>query len=322
MQAETKVMPQVAHLSTFLRANEAAGKARDTVENYEGVLRRLARYLKRRGMDVETMNRAGLIEYMCDVHAQCSPPFANQQAAVLRVFFRWLYETGFRPDNPAPAVCRFVKIREKPIESLTLEEARLLLGVMPKVETARFGLYRAAFLVSLLLETGMRVGEALRLTLPDIDLAENRIMVNAQKTHSHRIIPLTAALRPRLLEYLRRRETFLRAKGFPETDLLFVSERGLPWTPTSAGRGVHTIAKLAGIRRRVWPHLLRHTWARLSLSPGLAPLPAVMYAGGWTNLKTVHKYTFLTVNQVAQVQELSSPLTSVAKMDSAMLPDA
>jgi len=306
------IAPQVAHLATFLRAKRAEGKADATLRNYAMAIRHLGRFLDGLGVNVVTMTREVLVEYVCDLRQQYADDSLNLRLGALRVFYRWLKDMGLREDDPAPKVCRFGRVMEKPVESLTLDDVGAIIAMTQALRRERFGIHRGGFLVLFLLETGMRLGEALRLTLADVDLTENRILVTATKTHKQRIIPITPSLRPRVVEYIGRRSAHLHRKHFPDTGRLLVSEWGTALSTSNAERCCRTIFKRAGFQKRVWPHMLRHSWARLSIASGKAPLPAIMAAGGWTRLDMVMRYTRLSVDQIAEVQAVSSPLTQMA----------
>ena len=305
--------PQVSRQAAFLQAQRAIGKADATLRNYAGDLRLFARWLDSHGLSADAITREQLAEYVCELRECYSGDSLNGRLGTLRVFFRWLCDMGFRTDNPTIGLCRFVKAAIPPVRSLTLDEVRTILEVTRNLGRQRFGIHRGGFLVVFLLETGVRLGEALRLTLADLNLTDSRITVNATKTHRIRVIPITPSLRPRLAAYLQRRTAYLRYKDITDTGRLFVSEQGAPWSEHSAENGCRTIFNRAGLGRRCYPHLCRHTWATLSLASGKAPLPAVMAAGGWTRLETVKRYTQMSDDQIAEVAAMSSPLTQAGE---------
>jgi site-specific recombinase XerD len=305
--------PKVAHLATFLRARRAAGRANSTLANYSLAICHLGRWLDDQGMTVDTVTREGMIEYVCDLREQYGGESLNVRLINVRTFFRWLLAMNLRQDDPTIEVCCPVHAEPKPVYALTLDEVRKIVAVAQGLRGKRFGIYRAAFLVLFLLETGVRLGEALGLTLGDVNLLENRITVTARKTRGCRIIPITTVLRPRLVEYLRRRQDYLQAKHFPEIGHVFISESGREWTRNAAERGCRTIGRRAGLDRRFYPHLCRHTWATLSLLSGRAPMNVVLAAGGWRRLETVARYTLVTTEQIAETQAVSSPLMQATK---------
>ena len=197
----------------------------------------------------------------------------------------------------------------KPVESLTLEECKKLVRwATVKTRRLRFGTYRVGMLAVLLLDTGLRLGEALRLTVDDVDLVQGRALIRTTKTGGFRVVPISEPLRNHLRRYLRQRERVLKKHG-KECDRFFITEAGTPALHRSVELTFSLIGEKAGIRR-VYPHLLRHTFATQSLLNG-APLPAVMTLGGWKRLATVQRYTYMNDEAAAEVHSRTSPLAKV-----------
>jgi len=152
------------------------------------------------------------------------------------------------------------------------------------------------------------VGEALRLTLSDLDFGEGKLLVRQTKTGDFRVVPLSPVLRKHLRRYLQRREERLAKLG-SRAEEVFVSESGGPCSVSAAEGSFHHLSRAAGLGR-VYPHLLRHTFATQSLLNG-APLPAVMRLGGWRKLTTVQRYTYMNDAVAAQVHAKTSPLAAM-----------
>jgi len=121
-------------------------------------------------------------------------------------------------------------------------------------------------------------------------------------------VPVSAVLRKRLRRYLIRREKMLREKG-READAVFVSRSGAPCSVSVAEEAFRRIGEAARMRR-VYSHLLRHTFATQSLLDG-APLPAVMRLGRWRKLSTVQRYTYMNDAVAAEVHSRKSPLAGM-----------
>jgi len=304
-------MTCLPYVSQFLR-QQRTQKADATLRNYARTLKRLDDWLSAREIAFAEVRPLDLAEHVAELREHHPADSVNQTVSAARVYFRWLCELELRADNPA-AHLHFLPPDHKPVESLTPEEVRALLGFAARNGNRRFGTCRAAFLVVLLIDTGLRLGEALRLRLPDVDLIENRLLVTATKTNSIRFVPVSPYLRRHLIAYLRRRAEHIRHHHLPDIGLLFVAEDGGEWSERSAQRGSQTVGRGAGLTRRFHPHLLRHTFATLSLMGG-APLPAVMALGGWRKLATVQRYTVMSQRQLADAQAASSPLAQAGRL--------
>jgi integrase len=95
-----------------------------------------------------------------------------------------------------------------------------------------------ATLIGLLICTGLRISEALKLTLRDVDSGQGTLTIRESKFHKSRLVPLHPSLVQPLCEYGRHRD---RCHPIPQTDAFFVSDRG---TTLAASTVRHTFQKL------------------------------------------------------------------------------
>jgi integrase/recombinase XerC len=152
-------------------------------------------------------------------------------------------------------------------------------------------------LVTLFLESGLRVSEVCPLRLGDLNLRDRsgRVRVPEGKGRKEREIPLNSSARRALRLYLANRE-----HAQPE-DYVFLSERG--GKPLALRTVEATLAKLgqrARIRRLpVTPHLLRHTFAQRYLRHNPGKLVELATLLGHESLDTTALYTRPTAEQLA-----------------------
>lgn len=298
----------------FLLVERARGRAPATLRNREAALSKLAHWLPQRQKTEDRLTPTDLRDFISGLQGRLSDDHVNSVVSALRVYFRHCVEEGLRDDNPAERL-HHLRPAAKPVESLTEEEVDRLVKAASRVRPReRFGADRDAALTMLLLDTGLRVGEALRLRGNDLHLSdggEGMMTVTATKTKSVRMVGLTPALRVHLNRYLRRRAVRLALLG-ASVEQLFCTEQGSPLTVDRAEDGVRRLGERAKLGRRLYPHLLRHTWATLSLSNG-APLPAVMRLGGWKKLATVQRYTVFSDAATIAVHNATSPLAAAGR---------
>jgi integrase/recombinase XerD len=138
-------------------------------------------------------------------------------------------------------------------------------GLLNAAGTLRYSQQRATArtLVGLLSVTGMRVGEALRLDLGDLDLRHGTLMVRNSKFGKSRLLPLHPSTVTALRRYLRRRGQHPRAAL---TEAVFISMHGRRWDHSAFNRTFHRLLDRAEIRPRSAtcrprPHDLRHSFA-------------------------------------------------------------
>lgn len=112
-----------------------------------------------------------------------------------------------------------------------------------------------------LYSAGLRFSEAANLRLPDIDSDRMMLRVACGKGKKERLVPLS----PRLLKELR-----VYWKAYKPTDLLFPGKSpGKTYADTSIQKAMKVAAVKAGIKKRVYPHVLRHSYATGLLEAGV-----------------------------------------------------
>ena len=214
------------------------------------------------------------------------PSTVNRRIQAVKKCFAWANDNGFTKSNLAENV-RFLKCsnRHRP-ESLTKEEVHALLRVAGQ---STHGLAKRNYsLIQLILQTGIRTGEAAELKMSDITIHQRSGTVCVQNGQrlKQREIPLNIAARRALSNYIQLRETV------KPDDPLFISKRNKPISVRTLQSIVYQLAKRAYIERiNVSAHTLRHTFAvnYLKANPGqLMELAKIL---GYESLDTVAMYT-------------------------------
>jgi site-specific recombinase XerD len=137
--------------------------------------------------------------------------------------------------------------------------------------------------------TGMRVSEATRLRVEDIDSKRMVIRVHQGKGKKDRYVPLT----PTLLVVLRRYWSAYRPKA-----ALFPSQQGgRPLTPGSLTRVCVKAGRKAGLSKRVTTHTFRHSFATHLLEAG-TDLRTIQVILGHRSLRTTAMYLHVAENTV------------------------
>jgi integrase len=210
---------------------------------------------------VSEMGRRG-----CSAYAQRTT--IRVAATALQQAVKW----GLIPRNPATVVTK-PRVAAKEMQTLTPEQVRRFL------EAARGDRFYALY--ALLIGTGLRVGEALGLSWPDVDLGGAKLAVRRQLDGDRLIFsePKTSAARRTVdlpafaVEALRQHLRRMEEEGHLLTDrlLVFVDGDGGPVRLSNLRRrSFLPLLKQAGIVR-VRIHDLRHTFATLSLAAGVHP---------------------------------------------------
>ena len=205
----------------------------------------------------------------------------NHVAALRFLFIHTLHRHEFRQFLPYP------KARRKLPKILSREEVARLID-------ASSSLFERTLLM-VLYGTGMRRAEIARLKIADIDSQRMVIHVVNGKGGKDRDLPLS----PTLLETLRAHWRWLKPQTY-----LFPSrihrDCEQPITDKIVWRACTEAAKRAGIRKRVTPHLVRHSWATHLLEAG-ADLRTIQLLLGHEDLEVTARYLHLSQQHLHQV---------------------
>jgi site-specific recombinase XerD len=146
--------------------------------------------------------------------------------------------------------------------------------------------------------TGLRRGELLALQLIHIDSARNIIRVIKGKGNKSREVPAPQALIKELRQYY---------KSFRPRTYLFEGYRpGIPYSATSIEKIVKNAAARAGIKKDIYPHILRHSFATHMLEKGVN-LKRLQIMLGHNSMKTTSVYLHLANPASTDLPNLLSP---------------
>jgi integrase/recombinase XerD len=205
----------------------------------------------------------------------------NHVAALRFLFVRTLHRHEFRQFLPYP------KVRRKLPKILSREEVARLID-------ASSSLFERTLLM-VLYGTGMRRAEIARLKIADIDSQRMVLHVVNGKGGKDRDLPLS----PILLETLRAHWRWLKPQTY-----LFPSRMHRdceqPITDKIVWRVCTEAAKKAGIRKRVTPHLVRHSWATHLLEAG-TDLRTIQLLLGHEDLEVTARYLHLSRHHLQQL---------------------
>lgn len=179
---------------------------------------------------------------------------------------------------------RQVKEKKMP-EILTEEEQRALLS-QPNQKT-RTGL-RNLCILRLMLDTGLRLSEVTGLKPEDVDLSEGKLIISQDKPERNRVLFIGEENCKLLLKWNEIR---------PPSQYFFSTLQGSKIDDRYVREMVKRIARKAGIKKNIYPHTLRHTFAA-DLYRKTKDIRIVQKALGHKNPSSTVVYTYLINEEI------------------------
>jgi integrase/recombinase XerD len=264
-------------LTAFAAGLAAAGVRRSTAIGAVEVRRHLL-LLEKRGVSSRSRARA---------------------LAAIRGWLKYLIREGVLREDPLVGVVQRRAPAKLPGALGRTESERL-------VTTTPAGARRAVrdrALLELLYGCGLRVSEVTALRLEQIDLEVGYLTVLG-KGGKERVVPIGRAARAALTTYLgTERPRLLRGRT---TAVVFVRPGGLPISRQAVWKLIKRRAAAAGLRERVSPHTLRHSFAT-DLLHGGADLRVVQTLLGHADVGTTQIYTHVEPARLRAVHRRHHP---------------
>ena len=229
-----------------------------------------------------------------------APTTLNRWLAAVRHFHKFCVREGIAPTNAASLV-------DGPARGLALPKALGEHEVSKIVEAAAGSTpaeLRDRVVLELLYGAGLRVSELVGLDIDDIDL-DDRTVRCLGKGDKERIVPIGGPAVTAIRRYLRDGRVKMSSPKRPSHALL-ISARGSRLSRQSAWACVKRYAARVYPDRRVYPHILRHSYATHLMAHG-ADVRVVQEALGHARLSTTQVYTLVTRQKLKDVYESAHP---------------
>lgn len=191
-----------------------------------------------------------------------APVWWSQRLTAVRPFAAWLNARDLAVPIIPAGLLPVRTTRREPFIYAQDDLDRLLDACHGLFSNARVGATMRT-IIGLLAATGLRPGEALGMTVTDLDASENVLMVRGRKTPLDRLVPLDPTTTTALLEYINLPER-LATRPSP-TGPIFVNNRGTAFVIGTIEQHFHALVDALGLARSGRPrprlHDLRHTFA-------------------------------------------------------------
>jgi integrase/recombinase XerD len=224
---------------------------------------------------------------------------ASRTLSALRSLFRFALRERLVPSDPTANV-ELPKVSKKLPSVLSAEEVMALLEA-PDLGTPQ-GL-RDAAMIHTLYATGLRVSELCALRVESLNLAAGYLIVVGGKGDKSRVVPVGEVARDLIERYLNEvRPAWASTPSGP----LFLTNRRGPMTRQGFWKLLKGYGLAAGLRGRLTPHVLRHSFATHLLEHG-ANLRAVQAMLGHSDIATTQIYTHVNRAHLLDVHRKHHP---------------
>ena len=265
-----------------------------TLRNYCADLRHFGRYLEaEEHIGPLALDRQAFRRYLVSL-GNIARASLRRRVSTIHTLYRYLVREGILKLDPLAGVgLPKQEYRLPPI----LEKDQLTAIIEAADSEAPQGLRDRAIL-ELLYAAGLRLAEVVALDVEGVDLGEQLVRVTG-KGNKERIVVIGRPAAQALHRFLRDGRPKLILSG---EAALFVNRDGGRLGGRSVQKIVRKYAFLAGLDRRVFPHLLRHSFAT-HLMDGGADIRVVQHLLGHSSPDTTQIYTHVTMEQQRRVYD-------------------
>ncbi|KAA8750203.1 tyrosine-type recombinase/integrase [Paenibacillus sp. UASWS1643] len=305
----------------YYQAKKSEGRAENTLKTYVQNFTYFCEFLDERGIirDIRNIDVEVGREYViwlrdekvkfsdnCNVPESVRtvgllPKSINTRIKNMKTMFKFLKEEDVIDADPF-VYLKNVQDIGRDIDVLTAEEMNRLIKAPNQRNYSDF---RDFVVMNLLIDGMLRVDEALTLRKEDVDLSACYATLRREITKSRkpRVVPITKRTAKLMQELIRETTEF-------DSEYIFLNNYGERLLPNHFRHQLKKYADRAGIEKRVYPHLLRHSGATLFLEEGGSQRHLQVILGHADGRMTAH-YTHLSDKNVKKNHDEFSPLNAV-----------
>ena len=272
------------HYHEFIGAKIAAGRSETTINQYDYQIREYITYLGKCPEEAVMTDINEFLDYIEEKRGLSKHSKALRRT-ILSSFYTWMQTNGHSRFNPVKQT-ETIRFRSKIREALTRAE-------FERCRRSCRDDLRAATMLELFYSTGCRRAEVLNMDIRDINWPGRYIQILG-KEDKERFVLFSIRCCKLLAEYLDG-----RTEG-----KIFISKRS-PWAPIGKQAIADELAKIgrnAGLRRKLHPHLMRHTFA-VAMIDHKVTLNDVATLMGHEDLKTTALYARSSLERLRREHE-------------------
>lgn len=231
----------------FLQEQQFRGNSKETISYYKITLNMFMDYCGR-DLDIDDLDVILFKSYQMylDTEKDIKRVSVQTYARAVRVFYRYLYFEDLIDIDINKL--KLIKSKKESILPLTDEELTKLISCF---NMNIFLDVRDRLICQLMFDCGLRRGEVVNLKLSDISFSKSTMLING-KGSKQRVVPFGLCTKDLIIKYI--------SLAYIEDKYLFINNDGSPITSNTIKKLFVRLKKKSGIDR-LYPHLLRHTFA-------------------------------------------------------------
>ncbi len=250
--------------TAYLSSLKTITKSKNTYDKYARVINDFAKWLEQNDCEETGITAVMILNYSKTVKERGDKNNTlRHYLIILRSFFTWCINHKFYTEQPV--LEEDIPKQERIEYSLLTEEQidMVLNSAPPKYSHAKTALRNRA-MITLLIQSGLRVSELINLKIGDLDF-EGQTIKTVGKGDKLRYTTFPALSEQLIKEYLNER---FSEKSADEKAVLFANDKGQPYTRQNIHKLVTTYIKWLTGRTDIGVHDLRHAFASELLTKG------------------------------------------------------
>lgn len=277
------------------------GLSDNTIESYSSDLALYLEFLKKNGVkNVSDSDTAIILKHLIDLrNSGLGAKSRTRHLITLRGFYRFLMQEKIVERDPS-RIIDLPKGGLKLPDVLSVEEVKKLLNIC---DTKKPKGIRDAAMIELLYAAGLRVSELVNVKLQNVSMEAGFVRVFG-KGSKERVVPIGLYAKQKIDHYIKSSRPLLLKNVVSQ--YLFVARAGKPMTRQGFWKQLKKYGQIAGIKKRVTPHSLRHSFASHLLEGG-ADLRAVQIMLGHVDISTTQIYTHVARKRLKEMHEKYHP---------------
>lgn len=251
-------------IEEFLSFLYRRGNAGNTILSYGADLKQFAQFCLSEKKSLAQLDQEIIRGFLNWLEGNFYAPVSlNRKLAVLRSFLNWLEMEGKIEENPTKGIPAFQSVG-RPLQTLTAGEIERLLEIPAR--SLKPVAIRDLAIMEVFLSTGLRVSELVELDVGMINLDPENPEVQVTSKGRRRQIPIPLEVAQDLGQYLDKVRPIWVGKKTEKA--LFVNQKGEGLTRQGVWLILRERAKAAGLKGRINPRTLRHSFAAQQLASG------------------------------------------------------